>query len=124
MIQIISFIWQLPQNILGIILRCFYQGVDFKFEKAIVRRSSKFRGGISLGRYVIIGETSDSNTVKHEWGHCRQSIRLGWLYLLIVGLPSLVWATLYGWIIRPTKNGYLKFYTESWADKLGNVTRE
>jgi hypothetical protein len=40
-----------------------------------------------------------------------------------VGLQSICWAGLYGTIIKPTKNGYYRFWTESWADKLGGVKR-
>ena len=48
---------------------------------------------------------------------------LGWLYLFVIGIPSLAWAILYGTIIKPSTNGYYKFYTEKWADRLGNVER-
>ena len=81
------------------------------------------RGGISLGKYIIVNQFARDNTVYHELGHCRQSMYLGWLYLIVIGIPSIVWAGLYGSIIKPTTNGYYKFYTEKWADKLGNVQR-
>ena len=56
-------------------------------------------------------------------GHARQSRMLGWLYLLVIGLPSIVWAALYGWLIPRCENGYYKFYTEKWADKLAGINR-
>lgn len=60
------------------------------------------------------------NNINHEWGHTRQSMYLGWLYLLAIGLPSLLWAFVYdsGWNVS-----YYDFYTEKWADKLGGVKR-
>ena len=80
-------------------------------------------GGISLGKYIIVSVWAGEQTILHEKGHCMQSQRLGWLYLPIVGLPSIVWAGLYGRIIKKTPSEYYKFFTERWADKLGGVTR-
>ena len=81
------------------------------------------RGGISLGKYIIVNQFARDNTIYHELGHCRQSMYLGWLYLIVIGIPSIVWAGLYGTIIKPSANGYYKFFTEKWADRLGNVVR-
>lgn len=121
--ELITYIWQLPQNLLGLLLRVIYKGCDSKHESAIVRRSTRMQGGISLGKYIIINQWARRDTVLHEYGHCRQSQWLGWLYLLIIGLPSLLWASIYGRLIPRTPNGYYKFYTERWADKLGGVVR-
>lgn len=117
------YIWQLPQNLLGLLLRASYKGTDSEYEGAVVRRSLKMQGGISLGRYIIVGDYASERTVMHEYGHCLQSRRLGWLYLLVIGLPSIIWAGLYGRVFKQTENGYYRFITERWADKLGNVKR-
>ena len=117
------YIWQLPQNLVGLVVLCFcghkekcsVAGIDFYYSKT-------FPGGISLGNYVIIGSKYEK-TVKHEHGHQIQSMYLGPLYLLVIGIPSIVWAWLYGPVIPYTYNGYYKWYTESWADKLGKVER-
>ena len=90
--------------------------------------SEKMSGGISLGNYVILSKSyKDKNishkTWDHEWGHTRDSRMFGPLYLIVIGLPSLIWAWLYGSIIKPTYNGYYKFYTERRADRLGGVIR-
>lgn len=109
--------------LLGLLLRAIYKGHDSIYEDAIVRRSTKMRGGISLGKYIIVSQWSDKMTIMHEYGHCRQSKMLGWFYLLVIGLPSIIWAVLYGPIVKPSPNGYYKFFTEKWADKLGGVIR-
>ena len=132
------YLWQLPQNLLGLILIKFYKpemmikqtnGCEIYF-------SSKFpnASGISLGKYSIISmfyyfgiskKTMDQFTVKHEsLGHAKQSMLLGPLYLLVIGLPSIIWAWLYGPVIKRTKNGYYRFYTEKWADKLAGIERK
>ena len=121
--QVGLYIWQLPQNLVGLVVLCFcghrekcsVAGIDFYYSKT-------FPGGISLGNYVIIGSKNE-NTVKHEHGHQIQSMYLGPLYLLVVGLPLIIWAGLYGSVIPYSHNGYYRFYTESWADKLGKVER-
>ena len=122
--EILLYIWQLPQNIVGLLLFAFYKGID-KDDKGliVVRRSLKMHGGISLGRYVIVNQFARDKAVYHELGHCRQSMYLGWLYLLVIGLPSIVWAGLYGWVIDEKKHSYYDFYTEKWADRLGGVNR-
>lgn len=120
---ILLYLWQLPQNLLGLLLRAIYKGNDSHYEDAIVRRSTTMSGGISLGKYIIISQWSKQSTIMHEYGHCRQSKYLGWLYLLLIGLPSIVWAGMYGVIIKKSHNGYYKFFTEKWADRLGNVER-
>ena len=121
--KVLRYIWELPQNLLGLLLRVIYKGTDSEYEGAVVRRSLKMQGGISLGRYIIVSRYASRKTVMHEYGHCIQSRRLGWLYLLVIGLPSIVWAGLYGTLIKPTMNGYYRFYTERWADRLGGVKR-
>lgn len=121
--NILMYIWQLPQHIVGLILLLFIKGeAKHKFNGINYYFYDSFPGGISLGNYMIIGETW-SQTIKHEYGHSIQSRMLGPLYLFVVGIPSLIWAGLYGPVIKPTKNGYYKFYTEAWADKLGKVKR-
>lgn len=134
--KVLKWTWELPQTLLGAALIPFYKRSTLKVVEhgdTKVFFSSKFPGGISLGRYVFIhwnGKTKMSsksmqNTIRHEcFGHGTQSKYLGPLYLIVIGLPSIIWAALYGSIIPRTKNGYYKFYTEKWADKLGFVTRD
>ena len=55
-------------------------------------------GGLTLGP-IILGDESlaaqrTNRLFRHEWGHTRQSDQLGPLYLLAVGLPSLLTAAL------------------------------
>lgn len=118
--DILLTLWQLPQCILGWILLLFYKETDFLYYKRIYTRySPQMKGGISLGTTIILSDTNppvENNTLKHEYGHCRQSQMLGWLYLIVIGLPSLIWAMVH-------KGDYYSFWTERWADKLGGVER-
>lgn len=127
-IDFFLYLWQLPQNLLGLVLTLVYRGSNAVFISGaceiIVRRSVKMRGGISLGQYVIVSQWAGENTVNHELGHCIQSQYLGWLYLIVIGLPSIVWAALHSYVkaVR-TKWSYYDFYTEKYADELGGVVR-
>jgi hypothetical protein len=133
--NILLYIWQLPQNLIGLLLVWIYKPTrSHKLDNGVtVYYSNKMSGGISLGNYSIVmmchyrkdmEESLKRDTVRHEAiGHALQSKILGPLYLLVIGLPSITWAGLYGTIIKPTPNGYYKFYTEKWADKIANVQR-
>lgn len=132
---VLLYIWQLLQNIIGLILIAWYKPQRVhKLDNGVkVYYTHKMKGGISLGNYCIINtghyrkdinESLKRDTVRHEAiGHTKQSRILGPLYLFLVGIPSLIWAGLYGSVIKSTKNGYYKFYTEKWADIIAGVKR-
>jgi hypothetical protein len=122
------YIWQLPQNLVGLIVlaycKLFLKNVlKEKCEGITYYYCKKFNGGISLGNYII-SYSRNALTIKHEHGHQIQSLYLGPLYLFVIGIPSISWACLYGTKLFPYKeNGYYKFYTERWAEQLGKVNR-
>lgn len=119
---ILLYIWQLPQNLLGLLFLLVLTGETRHWLGSIrFYFLDSFPGGITLGEYIIVG-TRQQLTVRHEFGHVRQSRMLGWLYLIVIGLPSVLWAWL-GDRIAPGKS-YYWFYTERWADRLGGVERK
>lgn len=133
--KFLLYLWCLPQNILGLILIVILrpERLHIMQNGNRIYFANRMTGGISLGKYSILGsyhyrkelsEALKRDTVRHEAiGHAKQSVYLGPLYLIVIGLPSIIWAWLYGPIVKPTKNGYSKFYTEKWADKLAGVVR-
>ena len=124
--QIVLWIWQLPQNLLGLLLMLILQG-ETRHRLGSIRfyYLKTFPGGVTLGEYIFVGRKQDL-TVRHEFGHVMQSRYLGPLYLLVIGLPSLLHAWLNGAIgcCDRHPDGYYHFYTESWADRLGGVKRQ
>lgn len=121
--KFLMYLWQLPQNIIGLLLRLFIKGERKTTINGIsVYYKSDFNGGISLGNTILVSSQGPYMS-KHERGHQLQSQMLGPLYLFVIGIPSIIWAALYGTLIKETPNGYYKFYTEKWADKLGKVNR-
>ena len=117
-------IWQMPQNLLGLVLVAILQPEDvYDFEGVRFYYASRMSGGISLGRYIIVRDVLKDytgRTERHELGHSRQSRVLGWLYLPVIGLPSLLWAV---WWNEDRNRSYYSFYTERWADILGGIDR-
>ena len=122
-IKIFRWIWEFPQCLLGLILTKIYDVKYSETYKGIDVYKGKFSGGISLGLYIIMDDDASENTKKHEWGHTRQSIRWGWLYLLTVGIVSFTWCGLRGIIPSWRKKDYYSIWPEKQADKYGGVKR-
>lgn len=127
LISFLMYLHQLPQNLLGFALYLYYQGYEemrqVGYNDVVVVKSPKMRGGISLGQYVIVSRNANLETIYHKLGHCKQSQILGWLYLVVIGLPSIIWAALYGIQEIGERWSYYDFYTERWANELGEETR-
>lgn len=122
-LDILKFIWQLPQNIAGLIYYLYLQKkgkilmVDEYNDIPVFTKASS--GSITLGEYIFLSPRAAKKTINHEYGHTRQSLILGPLYLIVIGLPSLIWSYCRK-TIAPDKK-FEWFYTEAWADKLGKV---
>lgn len=126
-IKIFRWIWEFPQCFLGFILTKLYK-VEYKEDfKEIPIYAGDFPGGISLGLYILMKEYNwkyNRNFIKeHEWGHTRQSIRWGWLYLLGPGLCSICWIGLRKINIKLRKKSYYSVWPESQADKFGGISK-
>lgn len=74
------------------------------------------RGGISLGPLCFVSPQMSKfpTHVAHELdGHTKDSLIFGPLYLVFIGIPSILWAMTY----RLGNSCYYKFYTERWANR-------
>lgn len=136
--KFLMYLWQLPQNLLGLLMLIGKKEKVNYFchddELITVYYKPCFRAGVSLGNYIILDPAYRSyfdliNTVNHEHGHQKQSRYLGWLYLLVIGLPSALgnlWdrlAHIPYWTDEERIKWYYSQPWEAWADKLGGVTR-
>jgi hypothetical protein len=118
-------IWELPQNIVGWIVMKVFKAKYRSTYRDVGLYYWDIDGGMSLGRYIFLPKKgADMSFLHHEYGHTIQSKYLGWLYLLVIGLPSLIWAWCFEEYRRKTNTSYSWFYTERWADKLGGVQAE
>lgn len=123
-------IWELPQKLLALIIRKLSKGVIVgEYNDAKIYYWS-LSGGMSLSNSIFVPFEWDKKKewqnkyVKHEYGHTKQSKYLGPLYLIVIGLPSLLWAWLGEKYREKNDVSYYAFYTEKWANKLGGVKDE
>lgn len=137
--RLVLYVWQLPQNIIALLLlgvlklSGILSKIPWAHSEIGLYLSNKILAGISLGNYIILpGKTPHHypsvNRVKHEYGHHRQSLMLGPLYILIIGIPSIlgnIWDRLFHskWKLEDSYYWYYNLPWEKWADKLGNVKR-
>ncbi len=128
---ILAFVWGLPQNLIGFILFLYFKyDKDTKVTRYkgsyVIHYCKNRMGAVSLGQYIFLWSNYGRNTqrvIMHEYGHTRQSHLLGPLYLIVIGLPSIVWNMCFKNYRRRTGKSYYDFYTESWADNWGGVNR-
>ena len=119
-----DWVWQLPQNIVGLLYRyvtTISNNVSDSKDYKVYFKPSK--GSVSLGKYIFVyvNTSNLSKTIQHEVGHYKQSCLLGPLYLLVISIPSITWATLRIVFPKLRKYSYYDFYTEKWANKLGGL---
>ena len=119
--QILLWLWCFPQNLVGFIVKHITKaekkGNHYNFTIEC--------GSVSLGEYIFLcpAHWHDRTVLKHEYGHRVQSRILGWLYLPVIALPSIIWAGCFGWYRKKYNVSYYSFYTEAWADKLVGIER-
>ena len=128
-IDILWYIWQLPQNLCGL----FYKNISKNNRISVIENNDsrsvgakvflqKSNGGVTLGKYIFIYQDymDKAHVIKHECGHVKQSKILGPLYLIIIGIPSL----LHAWFIHDyicENPDYEHWFTEKWANKLMGI---
>lgn len=119
--------WGLLQTLLGAcawLLFCpgsrpqmFYGALVLRWKKS---------ASASLGLFLFLSDTIAEPALfsamrVHEYGHFIQSLMLGPLYLPLAALPSMLWCC--APVFRSPRNSrgysYYSFYTERWADRLG-----
>lgn len=132
---ILLWLWQMPQNLAGLAVVLITGAKPYSLNGLTVHAAPLFGSGVSLGRYIIIDRTHFNSVVNgafpaetlvrrvmHEYGHCLQSRRYGWLYLLAIGLPSIC-GNVYSRITGKDSRWYYAQPWEAEADRLGGVDR-
>ena len=123
-------IWEAPQKALAHIIIKLSKATEIGEYNSAKLYYWKWGGGMSLSTHIFLPIKTltwtpyQTDYVKHEYGHTRQSHLLGPLYLLVIGLPSIIWAGCFEWYRQKYNKTYYDFYTESWANKLGGAYKE
>lgn len=129
------FLWELPQNVLGLIVFSIMHTKRriVKTEKESYRIFIETPNiGVSLGWFIFWTPSANrfSHLVNdcrmHEYGHARQSLLLGPIYIFLIGIPSLARVLYSRWYYKKHRHNwknYFNAFPENWADKLGGVTR-
>lgn len=139
---LIQLTWGFLQSLLGFILFIININQKHYFYHGAIITKWQTRSSISLGLFVFVTqepyftdkfkneftkEELANRLLVHEYGHTIQSLILGPLYLIIMGIPSTIWG------FSPSLNkkrkekqiSYFSFFTEKWANHLGEkVTNE
>lgn len=122
------FLLEFPQNLIGFIAFLIFTKIRkcsfYKYKDAFVTHVGSAWGALTLSRYIFAddGAYSQPEVVLHEYGHRMQSKRLLVLYLLIIAVPSLIWASgLFDGYRKKHKINYYRFYTEAWANRLSGA---
>lgn len=127
---LLQWTWGFVQNIVGLaVFLANLKGRHYLYHGAVVTVWRYSKANAALGMFIFVNEplsersrlAAYESTRIHEYGHTVQSVILGPLYLIVIGLPSMLWCML------PVCRGYRKrngvsyyvFYPERWANYLG-----
>lgn len=116
--------WGIVQTCGGMLLFLRFIKAPHEMYHGAIYTKWNLNQGISLGLFIFTPDKEEEwrrRMAVHEYGHTWQSLLLGPFYLVLVGIPSIVWCRSEKCIrLRREKNlPYSCFYTERWADRLG-----
>lgn len=135
--RFVQWTWGLPQTLVGSVyylLNIKQPHYEYHGSKVTIWKS---KSSLSLGMFTFISddpfcyyesyqrdysETEFSKMLLvHEYGHTIQSLIFGPLYLLLVGVPSILWSFLPVFVRKRERErlSYFSVYPERWANKLG-----
>lgn len=128
--------WGFLQSTLGMLVFILHINDKHYFYHGAVITEWKAKSSVSLGMFVFVTnepyfydklkneytmEELSQRLVVHEYGHTVQSLVLGPLYLIVIGIPSTLWGFLPSLNIKRKNErlSYFSFFTEKWANYLG-----
>lgn len=128
--------WGILQTTLGFIVFLLHIGDKHYFYHGSIVTEWSDKSSVSLGLFVFVTkepyfydklkdeytmEALSARLLVHEYGHTIQSLILGPLYLIVIGIPSTLWGFLPYYNKKRKEQGlsYFSFFTEKWANALG-----
>lgn len=133
---VIQWTWGFVQSLLGFLVFLLHWRDKHSFFHGAVVTEWKSPSSVSIGMFVFITkepyfydklkdrfskEELSERLLVHEYGHTIQSLILGPLYLIVMGIPSTLWGFLPCCNRKRREQGisYFSFITEKWANTLG-----
>jgi hypothetical protein len=122
------FMFEFPQNLMGfmgyIVFTKILKHSYYMYHDTYIIHVAGRWGAISLSRYIFADDYCyRTDIIKHEYGHRKQSQLLLFLYIFVIGFPSLIWRCLFSSYRARHNISYYCFYTEVWANRLGGYRR-
>ena len=131
--------WGLPQTLCGAAVYLRFRNNPHESYHGAVVTVWLYASSVSLGMYIFISKhlirkrgrisadhrfTEDPaarGIVQHEYGHTIQSLMTGPLYLILIGLPSVIWnqTPALERLRQKKKISYYAVFPEKQADSLG-----
>jgi hypothetical protein len=133
--------WGILQTLVGFIVFIINYKNKHYFYKGAIITEIQATSSVSLGLFIFLSLNPDKDkrqknkipdeemvrrVLIHEYGHTIQSLILGPLYLIIIGIPSTIWCFSPCFKNKRKKGiSYFNFYTEKTANYLGEkITKE
>lgn len=125
--RLLQWTWGFPQTLVGAIIYLTQRkNQHISYKGAIATKWHGHGGSVSLGMFLFLDVRNiepqteyEQYLIRHEFGHTVQSLMLGPFYLLVVGLPSIIWAGCFSKYRSKCNVSYDVFYPEKWANRLG-----
>ena len=127
--------WGVLQTAIGSVVFLIHHRAPHRMFHGAIVTVWRHRSSVSLGMFIFItddpyfyNKLKDNYTksdlsarlLVHEYGHTIQSLILGPLYLLVMGIPSTLWGFLPSCANKRRRGvSYFSFFTEAWANALG-----
>ena len=118
-------LWEAPQIIVGAIVKLVYIKYGSRevatYKQGVCQiQNWGMTSGVSLGWWQFTWKYATVTTASHEVAHSIESVALGPLYLVVIGLPSILWAGVIHPYFVPDKS-YYWFYTERITDRIAGI---
>ena len=133
----LQWIWGFPQTLAGAVLYFYFRRRPHAEYMGACVTEWPFGTSLSLGMFIFLEESVESKystfeerihmerrasrLLVHEYGHSIQSLMMGPLYLLTVGVPSVIWNRLPIFELKRRNHNvsYYSVYPEKHANRLG-----
>lgn len=124
---IVMLTWGLPMTLIGLVFflgNALFNNIEsLKFPYGRIEVNLRvMSGGVSLGGFYFVNAYHAPFIRRHERGHSRQVMIWGWLFLFVIGIPSIVRAAFWSKIkAKHPEKSYYDIWFEDQATRWGDL---